>query len=75
MFDFLHHPWLQNYQKWKNRKIWAGTYSSSSSISGSEQSISFQEGQDIGFDQNTNLKDTVNKIIGGRQDSESDDSE
>ena len=36
MFDFLHHPWLQNYKKWKNRKIWAGTYSSSDSISGCE---------------------------------------
>ena len=31
IFDFLHHPWLQNYQKWKNRKMWAGTYSSDES--------------------------------------------
>jgi hypothetical protein len=36
MFDFLHHPWLQNYQKWKNRKMWAGTYSSSESLSADE---------------------------------------
>ena len=40
MFDFLHHPWLQNYKKWKNKKMWAGTYSSSDSSSSSgEESI------------------------------------
>ena len=33
IFDFLHHPWLQNYQKWKNRKIWGASYSDGSSSS------------------------------------------
>ena len=31
IFDFLHHPWLQNYQRWKNRKMWANSDSSSNS--------------------------------------------
>lgn len=31
LFDFLHHPWLQAHQKWRNRKIWNDCYSSSSS--------------------------------------------
>ena len=30
LFDFLHHPWIQTHQKWRNRKIWNDCYSSSS---------------------------------------------
>lgn len=37
MFEFLHHPWLQNYKKWKNRKMWANSYSSSSEGSQEEE--------------------------------------
>lgn len=48
MFDFLHHPWLQNYQKWKNRKMWANSYSSDSeSLTDKEEQISDDE-QDFG---------------------------
>lgn len=37
IFEFLHHPWLQNYKKWKNRKMWANSYSSSSSIASDKE--------------------------------------
>lgn len=43
IFEFLHHPWLQNYQKWKNRKMWANSYSDESSNQGSnDENISLR---------------------------------
>ena len=37
IFDFLHHPWLQAHQKWRNRKIWNDCYSSDSKEFQSEE--------------------------------------
>lgn len=33
LFEFLHHPWMQSYQKWKNKKRWNDCYSSDSNDS------------------------------------------
>jgi len=33
IFDFLQHPWLQEYQRWKEVKKWGHNYSSSSADS------------------------------------------
>lgn len=43
MFEFLHHPWLQNYKKWKNRKMWGQTYSSDSGSFAYEDELTDQE--------------------------------
>ena len=44
IFDFLHHPWLQNYQRWKNKKLWPTSYSSDSqATSDLQESLSLSE--------------------------------
>ena len=50
LFDFLHHPWLQKYQKWKNRKIWNDCYSSSNESSDSLKHAVSNEGDEADRD-------------------------
>ena len=43
IFDFLHHPWLQNHQKLKNRTIWGDSYSSNEETDSLEGIVSAEE--------------------------------
>lgn len=48
MYDLMHHPWLQNYQKWKNRATWGKDSNSSSNASSLKDEMEEQEEESEG---------------------------
>ena len=65
LFDFLHHPWLQTHQKWRNRKIWNDCYSSSSADSLRSSIKSNDAGEEETKVVDDAASDDKNKTFGG----------
>ena len=61
IFDFLHHPWLQNYQRRKNKKLWPTSYSSdshaTSSLKDTLSGVGDQDDEDRSSDDVDNEED------------------
>lgn len=61
LFDFLHHPWLQAHQKYRNRKIWNDCYSSSS---GEDTSLNKSKDEEDQLDELSPTADSRAEYLG-----------